>query len=263
MLPTRLLNMPNAVNLRELGGYPAANGQFIAWRKLLRSGSLGHLDHADAATLAGYGVVAVADLRTDAEQATRPDVLPATITPHALSVYPFTDRVNPLAKTARRMRRALRHSSGLMPTTYLQMLVDSHAQQTFRQLFGLLLATPQPRHAVLFHCAAGKDRTGMAAMLIEAALGVPEATMREDYLLTNLVLARPSGLATELTHGASSLVNQMNAHTAEVENFAVVADFIATNYGDWQHYLTATLLSSGELADLRRLYLTDTPDPRG
>lgn len=262
MFPTRVLSLPNALNLRELGGYPAGE-RFIAWHKLLRSGTLGHLDRSAGVELAGYGVSTVVDLRTRGEQTTRPDQLPRTVRYRPMSVYPFADHYGRFTKAGRRLRRATR-TGNTMTTTYVQMLMDTHARQVFADLFAILLATTGPRQAVLFHCTAGKDRTGVAAIMIEAALGVPAATQREDYLLTNLVLERPGEFAhADLTQGASAFVNQMNAHTAEVANFTAVQDFVTTNYGAWPAYLHQALgLSAQDLTDLRQLYLTDSPEPR-
>ena len=58
--------------------------------------------------------------------------------------------------------------------TYLQMLLDSHAQAAYRKMFNVLLENDKEGESVVFHCTAGKDRTGVAAFLILSALGVSE-----------------------------------------------------------------------------------------
>ena len=80
---------------------------------------------------------------------------------------------------------------GLMQETYRCFVHDNAPR--FAQMFRLLLDNDSP---IVFHCTAGKDRTGFAAALILLALGVPRATVMEDYLLTNGLYRRPEGLAS-------------------------------------------------------------------
>ncbi len=261
MKPARILTIPHSINLRELGGYATESGQYIAWRKLLRSGSMGHLREEDGTMLEDYGVIFDIDLRSDSEVKTRPDRIPRTISYQHLSVYPFTDKAGLFKRLGRKLRGG---SADSMPDTYCQMLTDSHANAAYAHLFSILLSNDRQDEAVVFHCTAGKDRTGVAAMMIEGALGIPEATIREDYLLTNLVLAAPDKMAhADLAHGADQFVNQMNAQQAEASNYDAVRELITKEYGDWEGYLTQQLhLTTNDLADLRALYLTDTAEPQ-
>lgn len=260
MKPARILPVPHSINLRELGGYATESGQYIAWHKLLRSGSMGHLREEGGRMLEDYGVIFDIDLRSDDEVKTRPDRLPRTISYQHLSVYPFTDK----AGLFQRIGRKLRGSGDSMEDTYCQMLTDGHANAVYAHLFSILLGNDRDGESVVFHCTAGKDRTGVAAMMIQGALGVPEATIREDYLLTNLVLESPDEMAhADLAHGANQFVNQMNAHQAETGNYDAVQQLVTKEYGDWEGYLHDQLgLSHGDLADLRALYLTDSATPK-
>src|SRR5699024_12834665 len=61
-----------------------------------------------------------------------------------------------------------------------------HAQAAYRKMFNVLLENDKEGESVVFHCTAGKDRTGVAAFLILSALGVSEKQIVEDYLYTNL-----------------------------------------------------------------------------
>lgn len=263
MKPSRILPLATSINLREMGGYPTEDGHFIAWHKLLRSGSLGHLAPEDGLELVHYGLQFDVDLRSNSEVSASPDKLPRAVRYQHLSVYPFSDKRGLFDKVGRRIRRLARGSQSGMLETYLQMITDSHANQVFGTLFEILLAHDAPNDAVLFHCTAGKDRTGVAAMMIEGVLGVPEAKIREDYLLTNLVLEDPQRMANqELRHGANQFVNEMNAHGAEVENYDAVAAIVTSEYGDWTHYVQEALgLSTGDIADLKAIYLTDSAEP--
>lgn len=252
----RLLPLKNAVNLRELGEYPAAGG-IIAPHKLLRSGSLSQLTAKEAEWLKDYGLKTVIDLRTDNEVVGSPDVVAPGVNWQQLSVYPFADTAaNP--EFDKHLAAMADRRIDPMAEAYLRMLTDSHAIKVFQQVFALLLANDQPGESVVFHCEAGKDRTGMAAMMIEGALGVPEATIRQDYLLTNTVFFADSEVvAAALKPGASALVDKLNAHAAEAQCYVAVRDFITSEYGDWAQYVQAALrLSDGDLKQLRNLYVT-------
>lgn len=129
-------------------------------------------------------------------------------------------------------------------------------------MFKVLLTTTNG--ATLFHCTAGKDRTGFAAFLILSALGVPRETIIKDYLLTNEVTAdvRKKWLAGIRKNSAGlgnvdAVVSNRNALAsvnADYLNTALAT--IKEESGDVGHYLTDYLgLSKGDLTTLRHLYL--------
>ncbi|WP_225049278.1 tyrosine-protein phosphatase [Lacticaseibacillus kribbianus] len=254
MESNRIISLQNAVNVRDLGGYQTTAGRTVAWHRLVRAGSLSDLTPADEQKLIDYGVAHDLDLRSDAEVRRAPDRIPAAIAYRHLSVYPFSDRAPLWCRAYRHFYRRLVKTPVGMVATYEKMLTDSHANAIFREVFATVLAA-EPNEAVLFHCAAGKDRTGVAAMMLLGALGVPEATIKADYLLTNRIYdaaaagVRPSG---------SAAVDAMNAHPAEAANYRAVATLIVRHYGDWPHYVMRQLgLSPADLTDLRKLYLID------
>lgn len=188
MKPERILDLPHAVNLRELGGYQNINNQTIKWRKLLRSGELSRLNEHDGAVLADYGLKYDIDLRSPSEVTWSPDRVPTDIIVRSYPVYPIHDGETSDIP----VNQHLQYQSHVeaMYDPYLVMVLNEHARLAFRQMFIDLLANDQENESLLFHCAAGKDRTGVAGMLIMAALQVPYSTIREDYLLTNLVYSR-------------------------------------------------------------------------
>ena len=259
MTNERVLSIPNAINLRELGGYPTSSGRTLAWHKILRSGTLSYLDADGEQALADYGVNTVVDLRSDTEVAMSPDKLLPGTDYHHLSVYPLSGQPSFWDKIRRRPHP--QHRNWDLADAYLEMLVDHHALGAYRQMFALMLANTAPDHALVFHCAAGKDRTGIGAMMIEGILGVPERVMRADYQLTNLVLANPEGMTSasvneRLLHGASAVVNEMNAETASGTTFDSVAQFVNDELGGWQKYARQELrLSAHDIQDFVRLYL--------
>ncbi|WP_262316585.1 tyrosine-protein phosphatase [Lacticaseibacillus parakribbianus] len=242
MTPQRLLPIPNAVNLRELGGYRTKDGRRVHNRKLLRSGSLAMLDTDEAKQLYAYGLRHVVDLRGLDERAGWPDVLAPGVAYHVLSVLPFADTA-PLPERLSQYLGAMQEPRiAPMAEYYLRMLTDAHALAQWRALFDLVATNTTPNEAVLFHCAAGKDRTGVAAMMLLGMLGVPEGTIRQDYLLTNAVFAAPAAQVTQaLQDPGSTFVADMNRNRAEVQCQLAVAAFIRGEYGDWPRYVAREL----------------------
>lgn len=258
MKSERILDLPHAVNLRELGGYQNINNQTIKWRKLLRSGELSRLNEHDGAVLADYGLKYDIDLRSPSEVTWSPDRVPTDIIVRSYPVYPIHDGETSDIP----VNQHLQYQSHVeaMYDPYLVMVLNEHARLAFRQMFIDLLANDQENESLLFHCAAGKDRTGVAGMLIMAALQVPYSTIREDYLLTNLVYSRrdPDELRKQIANRhANQLIQRMNnVFSVAASSLDRAHQLIIDRFGNWDHYFKEALeLSETDLQDLRRLYL--------
>jgi protein-tyrosine phosphatase len=133
-----------------------------------------------------------------------------------------------------------------MQTTYRDFVkTDSHR---FAELFEHLLSKPEP---LLFHCTAGKDRTGLAAALILSALGVSEKDIWQDYLLTNQLYKRNSTGATTLSPEVLRIVWEVQ------ESFLNASlEVIEKDHGGMTNYLEQALkLSPAALQKLRATYL--------
>jgi protein-tyrosine phosphatase len=164
-------------NFRDLGGYPAANDHRIRWRTLFRADGLSRLDTSDLASLAELGLSTVVDLRTSwevSEWGQHPDNffdveyhhLPLTdVPPSGEDLARYTD---PVFVTARYRRLLADGSSSIARAVEV-------------------LAGPGALPAV-FHCSAGKDRTGVLAALILGFLGVPDDMIVRDYALSGEVM---------------------------------------------------------------------------
>jgi protein-tyrosine phosphatase len=179
VIDERRVPLAGAMNFRDVGGYPAAGG-VVARGQVYRSDHLALLTDADVAVVAGLGLRTVYDLRRDREVAERPSRLPDGLDVVRLPMADDTgdDRDFLELILAGELPMA---SLDFMVDVYHQML-DSHGPRFARLFEGL--ADPRRRPAV-FHCTAGKDRTGMAAVLLLDLLGVDEAIALDDYELTN------------------------------------------------------------------------------
>ena len=182
--PDRSLGLSGASNFRDLGGYAGTGGRPVRWRRLFRSDHLAALTPEDARTFQQLGVTRTFDFRGTGERAAVPYDLPG-VTQHALPIEPtVVQRMKDLLDAGETVTPA--HTVELMQHTYRAFVHDNATR--FRALFSHLLESDAP---LVFHCTAGKDRTGFAAALILLALGVPRDVVMQDYLLTNDLYQMP------------------------------------------------------------------------
>lgn len=174
--PSRPLALEGSCNFRELGGYEAVDGRRVRRGRLYRSGVMSYFTPADDAVLAELGVTTICDLRRAEERAREPTRWPTSVAirhwdseadqdPSDSDVFGNLDGTR-----ARAFMLALYRS---MPTTMTGRL---------HGVFTELLADDTP---LVFHCSAGKDRTGLSAALVLFALGVPTEAIFEDYERSN------------------------------------------------------------------------------
>lgn len=169
--------LPVGDNCRELGGYPLPAGHgrtpgtATLTHRFLRSGSTSALSRKEASYLREYGVTRVVDLRSASECASSPD---------AFAAYPGVIYANvPLFGV--NLHDPKLHLPGdardYLANGYLRML-DNH--DAVRQIFSAF-AQAAPEECVLYHCAAGMDRTGITSMLLLGLCGVDRTSIVADY----------------------------------------------------------------------------------
>ncbi len=182
--PLRHWKLEGATNFRDLGGYPGHEGRPLRWRRIFRSDHLGALSEADRRRLAELGLAAALDLRGEDESAAASYAIEG-VTRHALAIEPsVVSRLQEEHAAGRALDAAL--AAEMMRELY-ERLVQDHVDR-YAALFDHLLAARAP---LVFHCTAGKDRTGVAAALVLLALGVPRPLVLQDYLLSNEHYRRP------------------------------------------------------------------------
>lgn len=174
----RVLTFQGGCNFRDIGGYRTEQGSSTRWGKVYRAGVLSYFTDDDHAPLTSLQVRAICDLRRAEEREREPTRWPHT-------------NIN-----------ALFWDDGVVTPTVRGLSADrpKNAQGMFDSMVALYRALPEwmgPRIGGMFsaiaagdvpmvvHCAAGKDRTGIAVAVLLRSLGVPEETIIEDYLLTN------------------------------------------------------------------------------
>lgn len=245
--PDRVWPLQGATNFRDLGGYRGHGGRPVRWRRLFRSDHLGGLTDGDRSRLAALGLGKAFDFRGVAERAATPYAL-ADVDQHSLAIEPsVVQRMQELAAAGAALTVPV--VTALMTDLYRSLINDQ--AHRFAELFEQLLQTDAP---VVFHCTAGKDRTGVAAALILLALGVPRDQVMQDYLLSNELYR----------HGpapGSALPEEVLAVLWRVQPDFLGAALRAADdqHGGVEHYLANRLRLGPAARDaLARRYLQDS-----
>ena len=168
--PRRLVGLDGVHNFRDLGGYPADGGE-TPWQMVYRADGLHRLSTDDVANLRGRGLSSVIDLRTEVEIAERGRY---PIEDHAVAYHhlPVLDRT-----WAKEDLPAVDTDRDFLLWAYRDML-----RVGGDKLAAALRVIAEPDSTPLvFHCAAGKDRTGLLAALLLELLGVPDEYIVADY----------------------------------------------------------------------------------
>ncbi|MGK4099335.1 tyrosine-protein phosphatase [Ligilactobacillus salivarius] len=255
----RMLELEEGINFRELGGYLTEDGRKIKWHKLLRCGSMAQLTKNDVDYLDQYGVRYIIDLRSPEESNYSPDKYPDKAQYFQDTVYPFSFSLFKNLGIINNMRLGASNMD-FGRQTYLQMLLDPHAQAAYRKMFNVLLENDKEGESVVFHCTAGKDRTGVAAFLILSALGVSEKQIVEDYLYTNLFFDNYSSETINdalESESQTEIAQRLNSKTAVIaETIEVLPKACQVVSGSVEKFLEEKLgMTKAKIERLQELYL--------
>ena len=257
-VPGTQLDFAGGTNFRELGGYEADEGKHVKWGQIWRGIPTCKLTgEADRAKLDALGLRLILDLRSTEEARREPDYVPdgarlvqicglCAEDGHEIAFAPGDiDRLMASAPEGYDVPRVM----------YRRMLTGNKA---FKELFRALEAGETP---ILFHCSAGKDRTGVAAMLILLALGASDETICADYAQTNVcrraeIEAVMQEHADEIAADPSCRNHYYRMAGVEPELAPFVLDTIRSQFGSAENYLEKEYgLTPARLMRLRRMYL--------
>lgn len=236
----RLLPLEGGQNFRDLGGYGTEDGRRVRWGMLYRSGTMHALTERDYALLGQLGIRVSCDLRATDEREKEPTRWAVDKPPrrferdYALDLGPLARELGDPAVTPERARAVFAQFYAELPFRFAGQ---------YREMFGELLRGAAP---LSFNCSAGKDRTGVAAALLLAALGVPRETVIEDYLLSNRYYAPkppPPGQDDATSRWIATLSPEVRGVLMGVERSYLEAAFraIEQRHGTLDAYLEREL----------------------
>ena len=245
----------NLANFRQLGGIKTNQGTTVKHNRLLRSGEVYRLNEKSLAALKEHQLVKIIDLRGEKEISTRPDDQLENVD------YQWID-----------IMKEVQHDGSMedlidvgdisavdqhMLELYENLILNSGAQKGYREYFSQLLSTE--KGSVLFHCFAGKDRTGVAAALTLELLNVPREAIYADYMETNTLRQKPNELflAEAAAKGLTppQLAGMKVAMEVKKEYLERSYQLIDSHFGDVQRYANDVLqLSKKDIDLLSHLY---------
>jgi protein-tyrosine phosphatase len=239
------MGIRNPSNFRDLASHVSSR---LKPGRLFRSDHFGALDATDAEKILALGIRRVIDFRGVSERVTAVCALQG-VAVHSLPIEPtIVQKLTELIAAGHQLSTA--DVVALMQDTYRGFV--RHNTHRFQEFFSHLLEAREP---LVFHCTAGKDRTGFAAALILRSLDVPHDDVMRDYLLTNERLKRPDSSRHDVPAAIHEVLWGVQP---EFLNAAFAA--IDSDYGSLQAYTREALkLGRAEEVRLRELYLEPGP----
>ncbi len=243
----REIKLQGAVNFRDIGGYTTREGKKVKWGKLYRSAALDKLTANDIDELQKLSIAYDLDFRGPYEVKIAPDKIPATTT--RISLPAGSENIGD-SNYLKNMMRSIKNDSGLVKFYSDLTPFQKRYQPMFEELLQL-----NKDSSLLFHCSAGKDRTGIAAALILFALGVDEKTIVEDYLATNYYRRNENEKAIKAMVQYYKLdeVSAGNMMAAKESYIQSTFTSIKTQYGSIDAYLEKVMGLNAQKRSLLKL----------
>ena len=262
---TRQFTLQGAHNVRDIGGYRTADGQSIAWGKVFRGDTLTDLTADDLRAVEGANVGTVVDFRSADEIArSGADKLPAGV---ELVNTPLLDENTQALSEA--IQSAMTTGDGAaMEATLGGGKAMRIADESFVNQLGkpdtmagygeTLRLIADSGKAVIYHCTAGKDRTGMMTALLLGLLGVPDETIVEDFVASNTYNREHNDKTYAFLAGKGvdiELIRPLMEQSAGM--IQPVLDAVHNEYGGWDEFAKTVLgLDTATLTKLRDSMLT-------
>lgn len=254
------IELEGVTNARQLGGYIGKDGKKVKADLLLRTGKLSAATPEDIQKLEDvYHLTEIIDFRTSSEKEAEPDPEISNAENIGISVMEEDTSAATVASAADPMTAMIEYAkSGAVATMYTDMVRNEHSQQGYAQFFQELVQHEDG--AILWHCTGGKDRAGLATVLLLSALGVDQETILQDFDLSNeyytdtadqmAAAAEAQGCTEEEIQSVRDLcgVNRTYMEAA--------LDAINEEYGSMDEYLKNQLnVTDEDIAVLQEKYL--------
>lgn len=241
-------------NLRDLGGYETVDGHTVRNGCLFRSDELHTLTDADFAVIADLGVRVLFDLRNEGERTHKPNPSLAGVTVHERQAPPQEGAGRTLEEQVAQGDTPIQASDEEFGGVYIALL--TYLRKELKHI--VELAADSAENPLLFHCVAGKDRTGITAAILLGLLGVPDETILDDYELTTQLWTpyRMEQLAALIAEHNLDEANLLLTISARRPVLAKAIAHIHETYGTFEAYAKQVLEVEDEtIAKLRKALL--------
>ncbi|TFJ72116.1 tyrosine-protein phosphatase [Carnobacterium maltaromaticum] len=270
----RRVNITSLYNCRDLGGYKTSDNQMVKWGKVFRSDALHELSQKDELYLEEMRIKTLIDFRSPVEIAKYPNQFVSKFS--SLNFNPHAD-VAQQASTqsiSKKDEEKIRQLEDLVSTTegkeqlkknrtimvkqMMDLALEKNAVLAYQAFFKTLLT--KDTVPMIFHCQGGKDRTGWAAALFLAVLGVPKSTIYKDYLVTEELNAprnkKRMDIYQSYTDNADVLAFLASMQETRVSYLDGAFHAVEENYGEMSTYLKQVLqLSDDQIQFLKSKFL--------
>lgn len=231
----RIISVEGAYNVRDLGGYTTKNGTTTTWGVFYRADGLHKLSESSRTLLTDRDIAHVIDLRHAREVEEKKNVF----ADDERVAYHHISLINPTALASSQVRS--------LGDLYVNLLEGS--QDELQRIFSLLAESSN--RAALYHCTAGKDRTGVVSALLLDLAEVPHETIIEDYSLTAVCLQplmeelrsdRPEGMPAEMYEHFIG---------CDPANMVMMLGYLREKYTNAEHYLRGIGITESQLQALK------------
>lgn len=254
-----MLTIKRKHNLRDLGGFYVGKDHITHSGIIYRSGSLYNLSNADALKIEQSGISLILDLRTPIEIEEKPDTpIPGVV--HIQTPF-LTDSTIGITRQsgsdpvhiARKLRKDKKELFKMIPdmeALYLKMVMDPVNQKQLGIAMNAIVTAVLDNKKVLFHCSAGKDRTGVLAALLLSVLGVSRTDVLKDYIRTNRSVytgaVKKGLLIGAITHSFNAGLTAYQMFMAQQRHLIKTMSLIRKRYGSTDNFATEILGVSPE-----------------
>ncbi len=255
----RIYELSKQKNIRDLGGLVGYEGKTIKFGRLFRGGALNRVTEVDVEILKTLNITDFVDFRSKDEFTYQPDYYFASAKYHNFTTFEHEHK-----------KEDIKHDDGNLlwfmnkgdtgfqhlSRTYKELVDTEEGQAAYRNLFKVIMQEGEP--VVYFHCSQGKDRVGIAAYLIESALGVSEEEKIRDYLLSNVAMEKRRDVLIEHVKDRPFFNEQykqdlLEVFSAKIEYLQEAIGIINSKYGGVISYLEKIL--EVDIDKLRGMYL--------
>ena len=254
MTAEHLLDLDGPANFRDVGGHPTLDGRFVRRGQVFRSDSLSGLSERDVELLReAVGIRTVIDLRAGHEVA---EYGHGPLQSHVRQLHmPIVDSTREPEPTTRKKRKAQTFQT--LHEIYLFML-EEYGPRFAMVLRVIADADAQP---VVFHCAAGKDRTGLTAALVLGLCGVVDELIAADFAITEMRMPTIIARHTERASGPDASIEVAGQqYGAQALTMTTVLNALRAEHGSIENYAASAGLEAEVIAALRASLVTDGPD---